>query len=312
MGDEILRQIQSVKWYHKFEVLPGVMTPGTVDFDPCKVLDTLKVSRDLRGKRALDVGTWDGVLAFELEQRGAEVQAVDVQDPDCTAFNTARRLRNSRVKYTRMSVYDLPKVFSEKFDIITYFGVYYHLKHPLMAFESLEAVLADHGRLCFEGEVLLNYSETATGKRSRLNNRALAMSDVPLALCYTGDYKSTSNWFVPNLACLKGWLEATGLEATDYHLTAEPSGAGGYPRQRIMGTARKSAELGVVEETAIFEKNLTLSKRWWEPVLLRRNRTPKASDASRIRDALWGRNLLYRAVRKTVRILTGQNRKAAA
>src|SRR6202022_1376214 len=34
------------------------------------------------GKRALDVGTWDGFWAFEMERRGAaEVVAIDIEDP---------------------------------------------------------------------------------------------------------------------------------------------------------------------------------------------------------------------------------------
>src|SRR3546814_19211484 len=36
---------------------------------------------NVRGKRCLDIGTFDGYLAFELERRGAsEVVAVDVED----------------------------------------------------------------------------------------------------------------------------------------------------------------------------------------------------------------------------------------
>ena len=34
--------------------------------------------RDLRGRRALDIGTFDGFWAFELERRGAEVVAIDL------------------------------------------------------------------------------------------------------------------------------------------------------------------------------------------------------------------------------------------
>ena len=30
--------------------------------------------------RALDVGTWDGFWAFEMERRGAEVTALDLDD----------------------------------------------------------------------------------------------------------------------------------------------------------------------------------------------------------------------------------------
>jgi tRNA (mo5U34)-methyltransferase len=252
----IKQTIDAVRWYHRFEVLPGVWTPGIVPFDAAAILDELGVPANLSGKRALDVGTWDGPLAFELEARGASVCAIDVQDPDCTAFNTARALRKSRVEYSQLSIYDINKAFAEKFDIITCFGVYYHLKHPLLGFEALSEALAPGSRLYFEGELLINYSETQAGKPSALNNHALAESDVPLALCYTGCYKDASNWFVPNLTCLKGWLEACGLELDAYQLRAA------RPSQRILGIAGRARDLEVVPEIGIFKKNLELPTEW--------------------------------------------------
>src|SRR5262249_1160686 len=104
MQPEVEAQVKAGRWYHAFEVVPGVITPGVAPFDARATLDFLGVPGDLRGRRALDVGTWDGPLAFEMEARGAEVYALDVQDPDCTAFNTAKRLRGSRVEYVRGSV----------------------------------------------------------------------------------------------------------------------------------------------------------------------------------------------------------------
>jgi SAM-dependent methyltransferase len=261
MPSDIESRLKAARWYHAFEILPGVITPGVVGFDARATLDALGVPRDLHGKRALDVGTWDGPMAFELEERGAEVCAVDVQDPDCTAFNTAKAIRNSKVRYAQASVYDLGQVFPEKFDLIIYFGVYYHLKHPILGFESLSGALADRGRLFFEGELWINYSETFTGERSGLDDRSLGQSDVPLALCYTGDYKVTSNWFVPNLTCLRGWMEAAGLEMVSYQLHANDEQKP-YPHQRVMGCAVKSAELAVIDEIALFGKGLEISKAW--------------------------------------------------
>src|SRR5437764_13176122 len=63
-------------WYHTIEVAPGVVTPGAFDLRP--IVDELPWP-DVRGRRCLDVGTYDGFLAFELERRGAaEVVAVDL------------------------------------------------------------------------------------------------------------------------------------------------------------------------------------------------------------------------------------------
>src|SRR2546423_13391176 len=65
-------------WYHTIEVAPGVVTPGW--FALRSVVDRMPWP-DVRGKRCLDVGTYDGFLAFELEQRGAaEVLATDIPE----------------------------------------------------------------------------------------------------------------------------------------------------------------------------------------------------------------------------------------
>ena len=68
-----------VPWYHSIELAPGVVTPETVDLRA--IVDRLPWP-DVRGKRCLDIGTYDGFYAWELERRGAaEVIAVDVPDP---------------------------------------------------------------------------------------------------------------------------------------------------------------------------------------------------------------------------------------
>src|SRR5881275_1427236 len=78
-------------WYHTIEVAPGVVTPGWFDLRP--IVDRLPWP-DVRGLRCLDVGTYDGFLAFELERRGAhEVVALDIgrhEDWDWPAALRAR------------------------------------------------------------------------------------------------------------------------------------------------------------------------------------------------------------------------------
>lgn len=211
--EEARTLVRGANWYHGWEILPGLTTPGSCRVDPGQIFDELGVPPDLSGLRVLDIGSWDGMYAFELEARGAEVVAADIQDPDRTAFNTARRILGSRVEYVRASVYELVNLFEGPFDMVVFFGVFYHLKHPLLAFEQLNGMLRGGGALYFEGEVFSHYAETKEGKRigNRLRLSRLAYSRVPLTVCYPGHYKRTSNWFVPNGACLETWLEASGF-----------------------------------------------------------------------------------------------------
>src|SRR5215218_2091227 len=85
-------------WYHTIDLAAGVTTPGWFDLRP--VVDQMPWP-DVRGKRCLDIGTYDGFLAFELERRGAaEVVAIDINDhnrwdwpPDVRATGAANLAR---------------------------------------------------------------------------------------------------------------------------------------------------------------------------------------------------------------------------
>jgi tRNA (mo5U34)-methyltransferase len=248
--ETVVEMVNSASWYHAFELLPGVVTPGRSPFDARGFLDSLELPRDLRGKRALDIGTWDGPAAFELEARGATVVGLDIQDPDQTGFNTAKAILRSKVAYVRGSVYDLSRLVQGKFDIICYFGVFYHLKHPILGFEEIAKALDPNGQLLFEGECLRNYAEALdgpVGHGRKLDLRALAHSNVPLALCYPGRFKNSSNWFVPNYACLQSWMAAAGLDILHHYFT-EDAAATPYPRQRAGGVARLKQAASPVEE----------------------------------------------------------------
>ena len=66
-------------WYHTID-LPGLgPTPGYFDTRGAPV----PLPERLDGLRCLDVGTYDGYWAFEMERRGAaSVTALDLEDPE--------------------------------------------------------------------------------------------------------------------------------------------------------------------------------------------------------------------------------------
>jgi tRNA (mo5U34)-methyltransferase len=240
--DEIRRRIGEVPWYHQFELVPGVRTPGIHPFDPAPFLDGWGIAPDLRGMRALDVGTWDGPLAFELERRGAVVVAADIQDSTRTGFSTAKEILGSRVEYVRTSVYDIEKTVGGRFDLVCYLGVFYHLKYPILGFEAIRTVMADGASLLFEGACLLNYAERIDGSRADAGEsdalRKLAYSDIPLTACYPGRYIGGSNWHIPNLACVRSWLAAAGMSLERHYVMDGPE-RDPFPLHRVAGIAKK-------------------------------------------------------------------------
>ena len=135
-------QFDAGGWWHSFELPDGRRIDGvcTVDGLRRRILE-FPIPEDLRGKRVLDIGTWDGWYSFEMERRGAEVLAVDCWDNP--RFHQIHEALSSRVDYRQIDVYDLTPKTVGRFDIVLFMGVLYHLKHPLLALERVCAITRD-------------------------------------------------------------------------------------------------------------------------------------------------------------------------
>lgn len=179
-------------WYHSFELPDGSLIEGTQPLAHLRRRwDKLGLEDDLRGKRALDIGTWDGWFAFELERRGAAVTALD--SAACEGFDVVSRALGSRVERKLMSVYELDPAEIGRFDIVLFQGVLYHLKHPLLALEKVCSV-AD-GLVFVESHVSGRPEEPA--RLEFYERRELR-----------GQF---DNWCGPNVECLLAFCRTAGL-----------------------------------------------------------------------------------------------------
>lgn len=203
-------------WYHTMEVAPGVVTPGWFDLRP--VLDELPWP-DVRGKRCLDVGTYDGHLSFELERRGAaDVVAIDVADhagwdwpprlrargtaaladiagPEKGAgFRIAAGLLGSRARREELSAYDLSPERVGTFDVVVCGSLMLHLRDPLRALEAIRSVCTGH---------LLSAEELRPRLELSLRRRPVAELDGLSERC---------QWWVPNRAGHRRMVEAAGFD----------------------------------------------------------------------------------------------------
>jgi len=128
--------------YHSIELPGGGVLPGLQSVDHLRWrFGLFGLPADLRGKRVLDVGAWDGWFSFECERRGAEVVAVD-----CVALDTfleAKQLLGSKVEYLTLDVNELSAARLGRFDIVLFFGVLYHLRHPLLGLEKAVELATD-------------------------------------------------------------------------------------------------------------------------------------------------------------------------
>lgn len=143
-------------WFHKMEIFPGYSSPGWND-PKIEKLPYFGLPDDLTGMRVLDIGCAEGFFSFEAERRGArEVIAIDSFPDSVRRFNIVRAARQSNATAFLMNVYDLEPKRLGTFDLVLFYGVFYHLKHPQYALERIRSICT--GDLLFQTHI---YEEPA-------------------------------------------------------------------------------------------------------------------------------------------------------
>jgi tRNA (mo5U34)-methyltransferase len=172
------------------------------------------VPRDLTGLTVLDVGCNAGFYAFELKRRGAaRVLAVDHDPRYLRQAELARAQLGLDVEFRRLEAYQVDRLAPERFDLVLFLGVFYHLRHPLYALEQVARRV--RGRLLFQtmergpagGAVAPDYP--LAEREVFLGERYPRMYFVEDA--YAGD---ATNWWIPNPAATRAVLRSCGLRIT--------------------------------------------------------------------------------------------------
>lgn len=234
-------------WYHTIDLGDGVTTPG--QYDHRNVVDDLPWPA-VAGRRCLDVGTFDGFFAFEMERRGAaEVVALDLDDqadldwlprevPDDYArgqeitglgFAVAADALGSDVERVPMNVYDLSPGGLGRFDLVFCGTLLEHLRDPYLALERIRAVC--RGRLLSMERVDVTTS--------------LAAPHLPLRRVVARH----RTWALGNVAAHHAMLHATGFDvhastrlAVPYHHwepEPPPTGLAGRLREWTRDAGRR-------------------------------------------------------------------------
>jgi tRNA (mo5U34)-methyltransferase len=215
---DLLAQVDRHTWLYSVDLGGGVQTKGLFGPPHTHIRDALN-QIEVRNKKVLDVGCWEGHWSFEVERRGAAaVYATDylVGDPraevsergikELPTFRLAHEILGSKVSYhPDVSVYNIGKLGVAEFDVVLFCGVYYHLKHPLLALAKLRRVMKDDGIIIVEGAVVEGPQEAS----ARFYYSELLGDDA-------------SNWWVPTLPCLRQWIECSFFEPISEHGPAYP------------------------------------------------------------------------------------------
>ena len=192
---EQLAALQRLGWYHSMELPDGSVIPGFQTIAQLRTrIAQFPIPADLRGRRVLDIGAWDGWFSFEMERRGAQVLAVDATPQE--RFRAARELLGCRVEYRIEDVCHLSPAKIGRFDIVLFFGVLYHLKHPVLALEKVCELST--GMVCVESYVTDDGSD---------------LTAKPVMEFYeTNELRGQfDNWVGPNTACLLAMCRSVGF-----------------------------------------------------------------------------------------------------
>ena len=202
-------------WFHNLR-LGGIQTAPhhfLGDYPEVKFAGFRNViPEDMHGMTVLDIGCNAGFYSMEMKRRGADrVVGID-SDPrylDQAIF--AAQVNQLDIEFRQMGVWDVANL-GERFDLVIFMGVLYHLRHPLLALDLIHEHVASE---------LLLFQSMQRGSREVVEPapdyefNANAPFDEPgypkmhfIEHRYSHD---ETNWWVPNRACVEAMLRSSGF-----------------------------------------------------------------------------------------------------
>jgi tRNA (mo5U34)-methyltransferase len=186
------KQSGQLFWYHTFKEL-GLDVSGVDSLEGVR-WKAKAIPDNLNGKSVLDIGTWDGYFAFLCERRGASrVVAIDnlAHGWGMATFEYAKSQLSSKVEFRKADIryFDV----GEKFDVVLYMGVYYHMPDPYSGFGKISLLTRDLAVI--EG--------------------ACEPSNDSFLRWMIGSHPDPTYFWRPSLPCLKNMLLHTGFHSVD-------------------------------------------------------------------------------------------------
>jgi tRNA (mo5U34)-methyltransferase len=214
--EELQQRIEELgPWFHNMR-LGGVETaPHHFLGDyPAIKFATFRdvVPEDLTGFTVLDIGCNAGFYSMEMKRRGAaRVLGIDTDMRYLHQARFAAEVEGIDVEFRRMGVWDVGEL-GEKFDLVIFMGVLYHLRHPLLALDLIHEHVA-RDLMLFQTMQRGSSDVVRVAEDYEFNDPA--PFDEPgypkmhfIEQRYSHD---ETNWWVPNLACTEAMLRSSGF-----------------------------------------------------------------------------------------------------
>lgn len=214
---EIEQRVRSLgQWFHNLD-LRGVKTAPDHFLGDYPNIKWQKfahaIPEDLSGKSVLDIGCNAGFYSIEMKKRGAaRVVGVDSDEVYLSQARFAAEVSGyGDIEFRNLSVYDVGQL-GERFDLVIFMGVLYHLRHPLLALDTLyDTVVGD--TLLFQsmqrGSKELAYVEE---NYPFWEESIFDQDGYPLMYFVERRYADDpTNWWIPNRACVEAMLRSAGF-----------------------------------------------------------------------------------------------------
>ncbi|MGN6549523.1 MAG: TIGR04290 family methyltransferase [Pararhizobium sp.] len=215
-GADIRRRIEELgPWFHNMEIAGVETAPDHFlgDYPAFKwegFCDVLPA--DLEGRSVLDIGCNAGFFSREMKRRGAgRVVGVDTDPRYLKQAALMAECEGIDIQLRQMSVYEVGEL-GERFDLVLFSGVLYHLRHPLLALDLIYEHVADDMLLfqCLQrgSETIPDLAEDYSFAEWEVFN----LHDFPklyfIEQRYAGD---PTNWFFPNRSAMEAMLRSAGF-----------------------------------------------------------------------------------------------------
>jgi tRNA (mo5U34)-methyltransferase len=208
------------EWFHNLD-LGGVQTAPDHflgDYPSVKWKGfSHAIPPDLRGRSVLDIGCNAGFYTIEMKRRGADhVVGIDSDKDYLAQARFAAEVCGLDIELRQMSVYEVAQL-GERFDLVMFMGVFYHLRYPLLALDLLyEHAVKD----LFVFQSMLRGSARVETLQEDYPFTEREIFDRPgyprmcfVEKAYSGD---PTNWWIPNRACVEAMLRSTGFDIIDH------------------------------------------------------------------------------------------------
>lgn len=186
--------------------------------------------QDFENKDVFDIGCWTGGTTLLLASLGCNVFAIEEvkKYADMSSFLAKSFGIEGQVTVKSMSIYDCnSEEFYDRFDVVYFPGVIYHLSDPLLALRILFNSLRSGGLVLIESagiyreEPFCRFDGSRiydSGARERLN-------------------RSGWNWFIPSLSALYRMMREAGFDevCTRWH----------DETNRVYGYGKKVSQVGM-------------------------------------------------------------------